>query len=92
MRELKDQARKLESDEKKISEALENGAAPKPDIAGDTPKQLERALEGGRLARQLEEQKKALEKTLDDARKITEAAEVAEPALVERALRCGAKG
>jgi len=81
MRELKDQARKLESEEKRISEALENGAAPKPDIAGDTTKQLERALEGGRLARQLEEQQKALEKTLEDARKITEAAEIAEPAL-----------
>ncbi len=35
----------------------------------------------GRLARQLEEQEKALEKTLEDARRITEAAEVAEPAL-----------
>jgi hypothetical protein len=81
MRELKEQARKLESDEKKISDALENGAAPKPDPAGDTSKQLERALEGGRLAAQMDQQQKALEKTLDDARKITEAAEVAEPAL-----------
>lgn len=85
MRQLKDQARQLENDERKISQALENSATPtptpKPESVGNTSNQLERALEGGRLARQLEEQQRALEKTLEEARKITEAAEIAEPAL-----------
>ncbi len=46
MRDLKEQARKLESDQQKISEALENAAPSKPGLAGDTSKQIERALEG----------------------------------------------
>jgi hypothetical protein len=81
MRQLKQQAQDLEAGQEKLAETLEQAASSKDETAKDAAAGLEQALANNKLAREMENQQEALEKVLEEARKLSEAAEPAEPLL-----------
>jgi len=81
MRSLKQQSQQLQTSQEKLAEALEQSATPSQDKPKDAADALEGALNAGKLARQVEQQKESLQKLLEEARKLSEAAESAEPLL-----------
>jgi len=81
MKQLRQQARDAAENQKKISEALENQKTPSAADAGDSAKDLERALNNSQLSRQVSEQQENIEKLLNAARQLSEQAEQSEPLL-----------
>lgn len=81
MKQLRQQARAVAENQKKISEVLENQKTPAAADAGDSAKDLERALNNSQLSRQVSEQQENIEKLLNAARQLSEQAEQSEPLL-----------
>lgn len=81
MKQLRQQAHAAAENQKKISEALENQKTPSAADAGDSAKDLERALNNSQLSRQVSEQQENIEKLLNAARQLSEQAEQIEPLL-----------
>lgn len=81
MKQLRQQAHAAAENQKKISEALENQKTPSSTDAGDSAKDLERALNNSQLSRQVSEQQEIIEKLLNAARQLSEQAEQSEPLL-----------
>ncbi len=82
MRQIKQEAGQLEQTQQQLSADLEKtageNAKSRPRNNGE---ELQQQMKNGQLSRRMEEQREALEKTLESVRKLSEAAEVAEPLL-----------
>lgn len=83
MKQLKQEAGELAAGQEKLSEALDKAASAAGDSAKEqkTEDQLRKSMDQSKLAANVEEQSKALEKLLGDMRKISEDAEQSEPLL-----------
>lgn len=81
MKQLRQQARAAAENQKKISEAFEHQKPLPAADAGDSAKDLERALNNSQLSRQVSEQQENIEKLLNAARQLSEQAEQSEPLL-----------
>ena len=83
MKQMRQQARAVGEKQKQISEALENQKTPEAS-KGDTSASLEKMLQGGDVARQVQEQQEKVAKLLEDMKRVSEQAEGNNPLLHRR--------
>lgn len=82
MKQLKQQARDLATNEEKLSEALEeNGPKPSNPNNESSDAALKRSLDGARLNREMADQRKKLNEVIEEMKRVSESAEEAEPLL-----------
>lgn len=79
MRQMKQRARDVADQQKKIADSLEDRKT--SDVPGDVSNSLERMLDGAQTARQIDEQRERIEQLMDEMRRVSEQAEVSEPRL-----------
>lgn len=79
MRQMKQRARDVADQQKKIADSLEDRKT--SDVPGDVSNSLERMLDGAQTARQIDEQRVRIEQLMDEMRRVSEQAEVSEPRL-----------